>query len=33
MGLVINWHRNGYDKSIEELAELIVRLMAKPITK
>ena len=30
IGLVINWHKNGYDKSIEDLAELIARLMAKP---
>ena len=33
MGLVINWHKNKYDKSIEDLAELIVRLMAKPKIK
>ena len=30
IGLVINWHKNGYNKSIEDLAELIARLMAKP---
>lgn len=30
MGLLVNWHRNGYDKSINEMADLIVRLLAKP---
>ena len=33
MGLVFNWHKNKYDKSIVELSELIVRLMAKPKLK
>lgn len=32
MGLLINWHRNGYDKTIAEMADLVVRLLAKPIT-
>lgn len=31
MGLLIQWHRNGYDKTISEMADLVVRLLAKPI--
>ena len=33
MGLITIWHKNNYDKSVPEMAELVVRLMAKPITK
>ena len=31
MGLINIWHKNGYDKSLEEMEKLVVRLMAKPI--
>ena len=31
MGLITIWHKNNYDKTVSEMAELVVRLMAKPI--
>lgn len=31
MGLLIYWHQTDYEKTIQEMANLIVRLLAKPI--
>ena len=31
MGLINIWHKNGYDKTLDEMEKLVVRLMAKPI--